>query len=269
MRQYQIQDYETDGATCPVCGEQYSGRPGLSKHHAAQHGEKFKPLAACDWCGILYTETVSNLHAAKRHYCSGDCRSEAKSHHQTGERSPVYKRIVKECNQCESKFEVRPSRDHRKFCSPGCVTDWNNETRSLCEKEMVEMECGQCGQTFEVYPSRTERRFCSQDCSGDWKSERIGADNPLWTGGTDWYRRIRSALGPTGWSTQRRRHLDGECKLCGETDDRLALHHIIPVLSGGLNGAWNYMTLCTGCHTKVENYTKDIVTRPLSPTEIA
>jgi uncharacterized C2H2 Zn-finger protein len=253
MRQYQIQDFETDGATCPKCGDEFKGRSGLSKHHAAQHGQKFKPLAACDWCGELYTETVKNLHASERHYCSKGCRSRAHSELQSGEQNPNYsERTAKVCRECGDGFLVTPSGQYRKFCSRECYDDWQSG-REWGNSE-VEETCEFCGSQFTRYPSEGTGRFCSAECRHEWLASRTGQDHPLWEGGTDWYRAIRSALGPTGWHTQREKYLSDECELCGESDDTLAMHHIVPVLAGGTNADYNYMTLCRGCHSSAENF---------------
>jgi hypothetical protein len=257
MRQYQIQDYETDGATCPECGQKYSGRSGLSKHHAAKHGEKFKPLAACDWCGTQYTENVGNLSANDRHYCSDDCRSKSFSDQRSGESSPCYvERSKKVCDECGSSFEVLPSEPYR-FCSWECYSDYERNRTPEYAEGPDEWVCEWCGDTYERYPS-SKGRFCSRDCADEWKSTLTGHDHPLWEGGTDWYRTIRSSLGPTGWKTQRDEYLNDKCELCGDSEVTLALHHIIPLLSGGTNAAYNYMTLCRRCHTETELYTKGL-----------
>lgn len=270
MRQYQLVDYEPNGATCPVCGNTYKGRSGLSKHHAAQHGGKFKPIAACDNCGRQYTENVSNIHASENHYCSEECRKEAYSNSREGEQNALYKeRIKKECDECGSPFEVRPCETHQRFCGRDCYDE--HQTTRTGEKNhnwagRVEKECGWCNSEFEVVPARKDTaRFCSIDCRHDWLASRTGKDHPLWQGGVNWYRAIRSSLGPTGWRTQRKEHLEDECRLCGGSSGTLALHHIVPVLSGGTNTEYNYMTLCRGCHSTVETYTQGNVpgTEPL------
>jgi len=50
--------------------------------------------------------------------------------------------------------------------------------------------------------------------------------------------------------------------MCGESAEKLDLHHIIPLLAGGVNEEWNYMTLCRSCHITVEHYTSTITNRP-------
>jgi len=257
MRQYQIQDYETDGATCPECGEQFNGRAGLSKHHSAQHGEKFKPLAACDRCGEIYTETVANINKNHNTYCSEDCRKRSFSEHRSGEQSAQYKPdVCLTCDECGDEFSRPPSEDHSRFCSWACYSNWREGKTFWSNGGKVSETCEWCGTEFKRYESHGNGRFCSPDCMHEWFASRTGQDHPLWKGGVDWYRAIRSAHGPTGWHTQREEHLGDECERCGASEETLSLHHIVPVLAGGLNAPWNYMTLCESCHPTVETYVR-------------
>lgn len=257
MRQYQIQDYETDGATCPECGQQFSGRAGLSKHHSAKHGGIFKPLAACDFCGALYYENPDNLHTSENHYCTESCRKAAFSRDRSGDSNPLYQeRATNTCRECGGEFQVRPSESERPFCSRECYDDWQRGREWEKEDGRVQSVCGLCEESFSHWPSR-DAKFCSNECANNWKASRTGPNHPLWKGGVNWYRAIRSALGPTGWHTQRKEHLGDECEMCGESADSLALHHIIPVLAGGTNAEYNYMTLCPSCHNTVEARTRE------------
>lgn len=255
MRQYQIQDYETDGATCPECGDEFSGRSGLSKHHNAQHGEKFLPLAACDNCGEIYTETVGNVNTSSNTFCSEECRkagwSDSKSKRTT-------EWLELECDVCGECFEKPPSEADARFCSWSCYSSWREGKTFWSGGGKITEHCERCGDEFERYPSEGNGRFCSHSCMYEWFSSRTGQDHPLWEGGVDWYRAVRSAHGPTGWHTQRKEHLGDECKVCGTSEATLSLHHIVPVLAGGPNAPWNYMTLCRTCHRQVEDYTRDL-----------
>jgi|GEM_PF-3032635 len=85
-----------------------------------------------------------------------------------------------------------------------------------------------------------------------------GHKNPNWRGGKRIYHAVRSELGPTCWPIQRERHLGNECESCGESDTPLELHHIVPLMAGGTNAEYNYMTLCAACHNTVEAHTRDL-----------
>jgi len=256
MRQSNLQDYECGGLTCPECGNTYSGRFGLSKHHNAQHGEKFLPLAACDNCGDLYQETPGNIYASSNTYCSEKCRKAAFRGRTPPNREP---RETLSCDECGDSYEVREGNpENRRFCCDTCYFDWQRgRQRSDGPPEHI---CEWCGDTFERYasPSRSEPVHCSVKCASAAKAQITGEDHPLYTGGTDYYRAVRRGLSETGWRTERKQHLGDGCELCGDSDVTLALHHIVPVLSGGTNAAYNYMTLCRSCHSTVESYTNDL-----------
>lgn len=222
MSQKNLSEFETSGVECPTCSRIFDGENGMKVHHAQAHGQ-----------------------------------------------SIAGRRV--ECSFCGSSFrrkEAASTDSDQEFCSRDCYHSWNKETGARSGennpqyKEPVELECEWCESKYKVPPVHKESRFCSADCRHEWLSSRTGRDNPLWQGGTDWYTSIRQELGPTGWHTLRKEHLGDECELCGdETSPRgrdLSLHHIVPVLSGGTNGAYNFMTLCEPCHSKVESYCSDL-----------
>ena len=259
MRQYQLQDYEDGGATCPECGVEFKGRSGLSKHHNAQHGEKFKPLAACDQCGQLYEETVGNLNTSGQTYCSESCRKSSWSESRSGEDSATYKEPVElTCDECGDAYERKPSASQSRFCSWECYSSWRAGKSFWDDNGTVVETCEWCDSQFERYRSHGSGRFCSPECQHKWMATRTGSDHPLYIGGVDYYRAVRRGLSETGWHTQRKHHLGKECELCGDSDVSLSLHHIVPVLSGGTNDGYNYMTLCRGCHSTVEAHTRDL-----------
>jgi hypothetical protein len=48
---------------------------------------------------------------------------------------------------------------------------------------------------------------------------------------------------------------DYRCQICGKTNDRLDVHHIIPRRDGGQDSTDNLITVCNGvCHNKLEPY---------------
>jgi endogenous inhibitor of DNA gyrase (YacG/DUF329 family) len=177
------------------------------------------------------------------------------------EYNPPGQQIVRPCRECGSPVSRSPSEmedDKRPFCSRDCYHDWRRGRTFGSPDGKESYTCEECGDTFEKWPSQGKRRFCSAECRHDWLSSRTGQDHPLWEGGVDWYRAIRSAHGPTGWHTQRKEHLADECENCGEGEATLSLHHIVPVLAGGPNASWNYMTLCRTCHQRAEDYCRDL-----------
>lgn len=263
MKQSQLVDYESDGLTCPKCGQSCGGRHGLSQHHNAAHGETFKPLAACDSCGDLYYETHGNLANSPNTYCSDSCRSEGLK----GRTPPNKNREVRNCDYCEAEYEVTVNSDQR-FCSHECFGKnrtkegaFRGENNPLYKEDLT-LECEQCGCEYDVPPVHKDSRFCSAECRHDWMRSRTGSDHPLHKGGYDYYVAIRNGLSDVGWGTLRKRHNDDACEACGaETSPHerdLSLHHIVPVLAGGTNGEYNFMTLCEPCHSRVETYCSDL-----------
>ena len=98
------------------------------------------------------------------------------------------------CSNCDSEFDVPPSRSDAKFCSMQCRSDYSSvelvcsecdntfsvqehkSDREYCspecqyssmEKEYETISCGLCGDEFDVKPSvADDRRFCSRECLG-------------------------------------------------------------------------------------------------------
>lgn len=253
------------GTKCPTCGKSFKSLNGMSVHHTKAHGVPIdtRVTVECAWCGS--EKKVHQVHTRNfgRHFCSIGCEGDWKSeHYKPHNKKPPVEQI---CEQCGTEFSVKPSETDRKFCSRKCYHAYNRETNRFAGennaqwKEKVQNKCEWCGGSFEVMPCRASwRRFCSNECLNGWKSSITGPDHPLWRAGGGWYRHVRSALGPVGWHTLRREHLNDECKKCGESGGQLHLHHIVPVLAGGTNEPWNFMTLCGSCHTTAERYTESI-----------
>jgi len=273
MRQKQLLDYEGSEVTCPKCGNTFSGKSGFGRHHSIKHGGKYKPLAVCDTCGEVHRVPLGNIQNAERQFCSDVCRKEWVSEWYSDESNPLYKEpIEKTCKCCGAEFDVKPSCEYRQYCSQSCYHTHSREEgmkhgeNNAKYKEKVSMECGQCGSGFEVHEYREKTaKFCSEGCMYDAMSERIGTDNPHWKHGKNIYRAVKRSLGPSSWrqiADEARNQSCGTCELCGcvpDEDERpLSMHHIIPIMSGGDNGDYNFMSLCRGCHHTVEAYTKSI-----------
>jgi len=132
----------------------------------------------------------------------------------------------------------------------------------------VEKECDTCGAVFKRALSRERKRdraFCSRGCFFEGNN---GSDHPLWEGGGTgvYYRKMRSLMGESGWKATREKHISDTCYMCSSTE-RLNLHHIVPIMAGGTNEEWNFMTLCDSCHGKVEQTTKEFTQDLLRPVD--
>jgi len=225
MSQYTLSKFQASGTECPECGRSdFVNRAGMKKHYGRKHEGSIAGVELlCDHCEEPFRKKES--HISETNFCCFECNSEWLSENITGEDTNL----------------------------------WNGGK--------VEVECDWCGKFFDRKPSHVrEKKFCSRECHANWESEnQTGQDNPAWNGGHDIYRSLRSQL-PKKWEEVRkaRRRVDGyECQMCGDTaaevGRKLDVHHIVPLLSGGLNEAWNLITLCLTCHQKAESKTREIL----------
>jgi len=81
---------------------------------------------------------------------------------------------------------------------------------------------------------------------------RTGQSNPNWRGGKSVYDAVKKQLGERSWNYLQNNVREDACANCGTGDAQLDLHHIIPLLAGGTNEAWNLVTLCSSCHRITE-----------------
>lgn len=220
MTQKTLGDYSSTGHECEICGKSFDNIKARNGHRAS-HSDEISHSVNCDYCG--------------------------------------------------GEFEKKPASQRKSendFCSQDCYHSWNRETGARAGennpqyKEPVTLVCEWCECEYEVPPVHKDSRFCSQECQSRHKETILGADHPLYGGGYEYYVAIRRALGPTGWESLRKKYNGDECEMCGaETSPRgrdLSLHHIVPVLSGGVNHEDNFMTLCEPCHSKAEAYCSDL-----------
>lgn len=78
-----------------------------------------------------------------------------------------------------------------------------------------------------------------------------GQDSPTWLGGRSIYDAVKKQLHGPSWQSTRSQYLADKCRVC-KSDTDLILHHIVPLMAGGTNDEYNYMTLCRSCHGTVE-----------------
>jgi hypothetical protein len=261
MIQKELTEYQSDGHRCPKCGSVHKTYRGVKVHYGRAHdGSIAGEPVECSVCGKTVRKPRSHIEGVENPVCSQACNSEL-----TAQREPWNKqeRETTVCDWCGNEFCHPPFAD-RRFCSRDCYDEhqsenghFNGETNPHYDGGKSTYTCENCNEKYESYPS-IAGKYCSTECQYEAMTEWTGQDHPQWEGGARWYRSIRSSLGPTGWRTQRKENLADECALCGTGDETLALHHIVPVLAGGTNGEYNYMTLCRSCHNIVEAYTKGL-----------
>lgn len=256
---HDFQDYD-----CPDCDKSFETKRGLDVHHGRMHdGDLNKINVECANCGNSIQRHGRYIEKYDKFYCSDECQSDAKE----GEEPPNKNREVRECDYCSQSFEVTKNRDKR-FCSQTCYHSWNKETGARAGennpqyKEKLTLECDWCGEDYKVHPVHSGSNFCSLECHNDHKRSITGSDHPLHKGGYDYYVAIRRGLSDVGWETLRKRHNGDECEMCGAKTSPngrdLSMHHIVPILSGGDNGGYNFLTLCEPCHSKAEAYCSNL-----------
>lgn len=220
------------------------------ENHPTWNGGKV--TLECEVCGDEFK--VRRSHANDRRTCSWECKGAWRKEEFSGENHPQWKeKQILECDNCGGEYTVDPHRENEtRFCSEECWEEY-------ISVERTRVECDHCEDTFVIPATKADqRRFCSQECYGDWISiHQTGQDSPNWRGGKSIYDAVKKQFHGLSWQTRRKRHRqkEPECQLCG-TDENLDVHHIVPILSGGTNDEWNLMTLCVGCHNRVESFTR-------------
>jgi HNH endonuclease. len=116
---------------------------------------------------------------------------------------------------------------------------------------------------------RVENGLKDEDgsCLDEWRDNNGGGrgqSHPRWKGMGEVTNKVRHLLSDEPWKTQTkmlRKETEYECELCGvhqrECTQQHHIHHIVPLLSGGVNVDENLMVLCSECHFQVEWFTND------------
>jgi len=251
MRQKELSDFSVDGVACPTCGvDKFDCTSAMKQHHAMAHGESIAGVEVnCEQCGDTFTSFEVN---DPNDFCSRECQGIANRD-----------RVELVCEYCGDSFEVRSSRGYRRFCGLECAHRGQDQPTNR-----VELTCKNCGDSYERPESEVgSSTFCQASCQHEWRSKnRRGPNHPQWTGGVTIHRSVTHQL-PHPWGTTRRGFLednDGKCELCGKAiTTRKNVHHIIPVLAGGVNADELLMLLCSVCHQTVESYTRQFTERHL------
>lgn len=235
---------DNSDARCPTCGEQFTNRNSMKSHHKQVHDESIAgERSECDHCGEAFRAST----ACPGTYCSNECQA-------AGQRE----RVKLTCAQCGETFQRKPNKvgDGRTYCSTECRDEYmrtrNREDHPRWLGERDVKVCEHCDTEFRAVPGvRGRDRFCSLDCSRAY--DRANASHSTLSTA------VRSRL-PNGWGRWRSDVRSGECEMCGVESDGQAhdLHHIVPILAGGVNERELLIELCRQCHETVEAYTRDL-----------
>lgn len=270
--------------TCAECGDTFedyeSRREGgngsgenffCSRKCKYSFEESEKYYFDCTNCGdevVRHPSAVDEMgdYEIRNHFCDKECESEWKSANWVGEDHPCWvdNTVAKTCDNCDEDIKVLEyytDKLEHFFCGHRCHTEF--------QTQQTHIVCDYCDEEFELTPrqrmklSEQDRMFCSDDCSSAWRSEfQRGENNPAWRGGKKTY------YGPN-WHEARRTVLERDnkkCQHCGLSRDEhydrvgrdLEVHHRTPLREFDdnyeeANDPENLVTLCSGCHKKVEH----------------
>lgn len=289
MNQTALDNFSTTEYSCPWdgCDRDFDSKRGVKIHHKSVHGESIAgpdTVVDCDWCESPIQRYESNINDGRGNFCDKDCKNEWQRVHQAGENHNQYGRVEVECEWCGQPKMVAQCRTETRdyhFCDDGCKGEYisaNITGRDHPRYSQVTVDCDWCGESKRIHPSKLERydhHFCpapegsvASDCYRKWRAEMsTGSNNPRWKPGRSrkFYRAVRRALGPRSWGWIKREFWEKEPSACAmpgcdgnvdRYDNSPSVHHIIPVLLGGVNDWNNLLPLCSGCHRGVEHYTQ-------------
>ena len=233
---------------CTYCGNSFrhqrsainkSGMYYCSRQCQREHSRLLRQRK-CPICGTLFIP--DHVNRSTSNYCSRHCVFISRRK----------KRVSFRCLTCGKeilKLSCLVRNAERVFCNMDCkIAWWRGSNHSSYNSH--ECICATCGKLFLRTKSRIKdgkKTYCSSRCFG--QSEALPS--------IDYY-------GPN-WREQRRktRKRDQyECQICGrseeELNERLSVHHRIPFRRFGLinyliaNQLGNLISLCRGCHRRVE-----------------
>lgn len=245
--------------------------------------EREKHYFDCAWCGdevVRQPSATTEMgdYDIDNHFCDKDCESKFKQQEWVGENHPNWtdNTVERCCDGCGTDIEVMEyyvgKQDHF-FCDQNCYNSWQlgrTTDYNESQKTQTHSDCPQCGNRFELTtPQRhnSHRSFCSNNCSRNWMSEfQSGDKNPQWKGGKERYY-------GSNWNQLREEIIerdDSKCQICECTQSEhfeqyggdLHVHHITRLLDfdtiDEANKSENLITLCTSCHSGVEQGTVEL-----------
>jgi len=230
----------------------------------------------CSFCGKSLNRKPSRIKKYKNQYCDNSCKNKHQKVISTGKDNPNYKNsLIKICSYCGKEYK-HYSKD-RKFCSCRC-RDLHRKKEFICdncglkfldtpskhdglkgsfcsikcysESCNLKLICNNCNKEFITKNHLRNKKYCSLNCF--YKHKKItnkGKGNPRWLGGISQYR-------GNDWKEQRLKAFErdeGACQICG-SQERIAVHHIIPYRISKDNRLKNLICLCSKHHGKEENY---------------
>lgn len=232
------------GTECPECGGSFDSYRGYAIHFGNSHeGHPLVALHGEDRLRDLYSEMSENAlsdelgvsrRAVERALTSAGIERRGQSE--------AEKLKNEQMSEEERREQTKKAREvnQEKYGDGGYLSEW------VAENPEKHREVAQDAAPLGA-PARDENGMAGV----------TGQDHPGWRGGKSLYHAVVRQLHGPSWNTIRERHRGGECEMCGTSERELHLHHIVPVLAGGTNEPWNFLTLCEECHTAAEWRTRE------------
>lgn len=279
-----LKKHEREGEyECPSCDRSFKNRLALGTHHGKVHGESLKEYErrigkygdahTCPICSLPF----NSRQALGTHY--------GRSHDYDG---PLKEKIARELAEFAkglgrtpmAKDANDPSTDiwtqnacHDRFGSwnaalraAGLELNGDRNVSSDRLQEELRFLAAEMGRTpfttdmsemgsysYWLYTERYDSWANACKAAGLEPPTFLGQNNPNWRGGKSVYDAVKKQLGPISWQATVAKYRESRCRQCG-SDDRVDLHHIVPILAGGNHGERNFMTLCRGCHSTAEGF---------------
>lgn len=240
-------------ADCPVCEKTLSSYKGYATHFAQSSDHEGHPLVALvggDRIRDLYSRmsenAVANELGVSRRAVEGALNAlDIERRGQSEAEQLKWEQMDEEEREAQVRAAHEKTRD--------LAEDGGHVFQKLWEENPEEMQKHASRVAALGTPAREENGMAGV----------TGQDHPLWRGGKSVYDAVKKQLPGPSWNTLKDRYRESECAMCGATQDEadraLDVHHIVPLLCGGTNEEWNFITLCMSCHHRAEWYTRDIL----------
>jgi len=241
---------------CPTCGNNFKSELGVKQHHAKVHGESLAgDLVECAGCGDEYRTPKWQNEKFERNFCSTECKSNGYN-----------KQVEVVCEQCAVEFKKKRSlaegvENH--YCS--------NECKGKAYRDRLEVVCDNCGDKFTRRRSNVKpytNHYCGDECR---VKHMRGMADPKWNGGNTLHGILLRQMAGKRWRPAKRQYFEEnkrECKLCGASESPngsgLQLHHIIPIMAGGVHEEELMMPVCQPCHHRVDGYMRGELRHPIA-----
>lgn len=250
--------------SCEQCGSSFSSHSKKIRfcgNQCAGASRRNRMQASCAHCGESIIAIESRVRRSENLFCNNKCYGKYKSNMLSGDASPIYTRVKKNCLFCSCEMTVKKSRFSRtSYCSKECYSS-DQSKRMSGEKhpnyKKIECSCATCGARFYRAPSaiKTENLFCGKNCLGIHVSHLFsGQNHPQYKHGIsdDARKKRQDREGIPSWRKKVFSRDRYTCQCCGQVGYDLNAHHIYNYADHPLRrvDVGNGITLCKECHSE-------------------